>query len=323
MEITQSLVPAAELPTYSIEGLLQRAGIYGQQKVFTKVEGIVRVKGRVTKVSRYSYACYITLKDGEFSLSVKCDSSQEVSENELVLVEGTLLLRSSNFFPGLECCIYGNIVGNWALTNKTISADTSALKKKRFVSFEDGIGENDLSSVLLLGTEIGITDVLSQLNYQASDTLRNVTIRVNRVDSLLNDIKEANPEKFRALILVRGGDDSTMAIWNDPIVVSFLMNLDIPFYTALGHSHSKTLADQLADAAYHTPTAVGAALNSILVRRQKFKEMECENLRLKQDYFLLTNASQTKTSQSKVGFNWMKAIVILSIYTAVIYFFQK
>ncbi len=97
MEVTQSIEISTEPSCYSLEALLLRAGIYSQQKIFTRVEGLVRVKGVVTKVSKYKTATYLTLKDQEFSISVKCDSGQDVYENESILVEGILYLKPSTF----------------------------------------------------------------------------------------------------------------------------------------------------------------------------------------------------------------------------------
>ncbi len=152
--------------------------------------------------------------------------------------------------------------------------------------------------------------MLSQLDNSTAKSIRKAAIRVGRTDALLNDIREAEPYNFEAFAIVRGGDDNTMEIWNDPEVVSFLMHYDVPFYTALGHSHSRTLADQYADASFATPTAFGSSVESILAGKRRFKEMEAEYARLKQEYILLANATQAPPTPAHQGHDWVKVTAI-------------
>ncbi len=295
---------------------------YGQQKISSKIESLVRAKGTVTKINRYSYATYITLKDRDFTLTVKCDSKQQVHEGSQIVVEGALFVKPSTYISGLECYIDGNIVGSWELTNKPVTTDSSLLKKSRFVSLDDLLSEEDLSSVLLLGTVIGMNDVLSQLHSSNTKNINRFIIRVNRSDSLIEDLKEAELTNYRAFAIVRGGDDSTMEIWNDSAIVYFLLTYSIPFYTALGHSHSRTLADQYADGYYSTPTAFGSAVNSILSRKKQLKEIESEYARLKQEYVSLASSSQAEVNK-KPKVDWVKIIALVATYTAAIYFVFK
>ncbi|HSC69038.1 MAG TPA: hypothetical protein VLC79_15200, partial [Cellvibrio sp.] len=204
MDITKPITPAIEPSCYSVEALLLKAGIYSQQKVFSRIDGLVKVKGIVTKINRYKTATYLTLKDQEFSISVKCDSTPDIYENESILVEGMLYLKPSSFFAGLECCIHGNIVGSWEIAERKAPHNYSIPKKKRFISLDNAIDEGNLSSFLLLGTETGINDVLSQLDHSTAKSIRHAIIRVGRTDTLLGDIREAEPYNFQAFIIVRG-----------------------------------------------------------------------------------------------------------------------
>lgn len=322
METTVVPAPAIDASSFSIESLLQKAGVYSQQKISSKIESLVRVKGTVTKINRYSYATYITLKEREFILTVKCDSKQHVHEGSQIVVEGALFVKPSTYISGLECYVDGNIVGSWELTNKPVTTASSLLKKSRFVSLDDLLSEEDLSSVLLLGTEIGVNDVLSQLHASNAKNINRHIIRVNRSDSLIEDIKGAELTNYRAFVIVRGGDDNTMEIWNDPTIASFLLAYSIPFYTALGHSHSRTLADQYADGYYPTPTAFGSAINSILSRKKQLKEIESEYARLKQEYVSLASASHAETNKTP-KMDWVKIIAVVASYTAAMYFVLK
>lgn len=51
----------------------------------------------------------------------------------------------------------------------------------------------------------------------------------------------------------RGGKDSTIELWNDIQFVSDLLALNVPFYTAIGHSDLITLAEKFSDESFTTP----------------------------------------------------------------------
>lgn len=167
-----------------------------------------------------------------------------------------------------------------------------------------------------------INDVLSQLHGGNTKNINRHIIRVNRLDSLIEDIKEAELTNYRAFVIVRGGDDNTMEIWNDPTIVSFLLAYSIPFYTALGHSHLRTLADQYADGYYPTPFALGSTINAILSRKKQLKEIESEYARLKQKYVLLASSTKTETN-NPTRVDWVKVIALVATYTAAMYFVFK
>lgn len=99
MEAIDSKDVAAIEPVYSIEGLLQKAAVVSQQKIFAKLDGLVRVKGVVTNIARKSYACYLTVGDRGFSISVKCDPETVAEEAQPVIVEGVLLLNPALSLP--------------------------------------------------------------------------------------------------------------------------------------------------------------------------------------------------------------------------------
>lgn len=201
MEITSASAPQIVQPmSYSIEALLMKAGVCSQQKMFDRMDGLIRVKGTVTKINRYKSATYLTLKDGEFSISVKCDSALQVYENESILVEGTLYLKPSTFFTGLECCLHGHIVGSWEMTERKAPRHCSPPKKKRFVSLDSAIGDASLASVLLLGTEIGINDVLSQIDSDAVIALaRRLSVLVE-LKAYYGILKKPRPTSFVHLL---------------------------------------------------------------------------------------------------------------------------
>lgn len=306
--------------TYTIEALLTKAGILSQKKILEKIEGLVRVKGVVTKINRYSNIMYLTLEDRNLQISVKCDGQLQVSENDSVVVEGCLFLKPSAFFTGLDCYIDGTIVGSWKLEESGLG-NLPQLKKHRYIPLADLLDEIDVTSFLLLGTQIGITDTLSQLSTSISKEIPTKIIRVYKSDTLLTDIKESFREGTKAIAIVRGGDDKTMSVWDDAQVVAALLELNVPFYTALGHSHSVTLADRFADSSYHTPTALGRALSSVLSHKIAVENAAQECISLKAENKFLKESSVTKTPPPKsISFKWVAFFIV---YTLIIFVIAK
>lgn len=63
------------------------------------------------------------------------------------------------------------------------------------------------------------------------------------------------------MIFARGGsNDASEDVWDDPAFVARLLNLGVPFYTAVGHSDGLHLADLYAEGAFATPTHAGQEL---------------------------------------------------------------
>lgn len=281
--------PEGACPMYSVEALLQLAGIHHQQSLRSKFDGFVRVKGIATKIKPYNKFCYLTLIDRDSSISVKYDSEQIINENQPVVVEGVLLLKPSNFISGLECYIDGSIVGSWQPAQIASSTAPPLPDKKRYLPLEDFISESGVENLLVVGTDTAIGDVLSHIDSETVLKLQKAVVRVWKKEIFLSDLSDVATEQAGALALVRGGDDRTMGVWDDPEVVAELIKLDRPFYTALGHSHSSTVADRYADGAFHTPTALGLAINSITKRGRQIQVLTSQNHRLER-----TNAELTQ-----------------------------
>ncbi len=317
--------PAAAL--YTVEALLHKAGVVGQQKIFSKINEIVRVKGVATKVRPYSKAAYMVLVDRDFQVNVKYDPSQPVTEGQHVVVEGLLLLKPSNFFTGLECLIDGNVVGGWHTVGLRQQAAHPALEKHRFLRLDDFVAEHGISDILVLGTETALSDVLSLVDDSVACNLQTQVIRVGRKDALIGDVQAAISPTVKAMALVRGGDDKTMDVWDDPEVVSFLLECGIPFYTGLGHSHLSTLADRYADSSFHTPGALGMALNAVVERRryvtsliESCKSLKEEKQQLSEKMAVLSH--QVIADESRKGVHTVRigAIVVCVALMAAIFF---
>jgi len=266
-------------PVYSVEALLQVGGIRGQERIRSKIDGVVRVKGIATKIKPYNKFSYLTLSDRDCSISVKYSADQVINENQPIVVEGVLLLKPSNFVTGFECYIDGSVIGSWQPA--PLAASSAPLpKKSRYRSLDDFISESGVDNLLVVGTDTALEDVLSHIDSETCLAIRRRVVKVWKKEIFLKELNEAVTGDVGAVALVRGGDDRTMAVWDDPEVVAELIKLERPFYTALGHSHSSTMADRYADGSFHTPTALGLAVSSIVKRRQQMQALINQNYRL-------------------------------------------
>lgn len=152
---------------------------------------------------------------------------------------------------------------------------------------------NDITSLVLIGSEIGIQDALSQLG-RWSKSVQTHQIRMGSkaavVDSL-NDLS-AGSSRIAGIVLLRGGDDNTLDIWNDVEVLKLVMELDTPFYTAMGHANRITMINKYADQSFHTPSAFGNIL---------FRSLEIDEEQLK----LRKEVAQLRSELSRVNHEWV------------------
>lgn len=286
----QKDIPAVvnALPIYTVEGLLRKAGIFTQTKVFAKIESIIRVKGIATKIKTYSNCTYMVLVDRDFSISVKYGPKKNVQENQPVIVEGVLFIKPTTLFTGLECYIDGDIVGSWQQSEEISQPSRPTLVKNRYYRLDDFFAKQSISELLVAGTDTAIVDVCSQLDSAWSPLIKTRTLRVGKKEALLNDLGSLKLTNIKAIALTRGGDDQTLKIWDDADVVAKLLEFDIPFYVALGHSHALTLTDRYADGTFHTPSSLGTAINACIVQRRNINLLLEEQERIKKDNLQLT-----------------------------------
>jgi exodeoxyribonuclease VII large subunit len=103
----------------------------------------------------------------------------------------------------------------------------------------------------------GSRDFLTRLASQA------VSATVFEVDLLSREavaraIRQAatKPEAFDLVAIVRGGglQGPDLAVWSSSEVASAIVDRTVPVITGIGHSADQTLADELADRSFITPT---------------------------------------------------------------------
>ena len=151
------------------------------------------------------------------------------------------------------------------------------LDKTSYFRFDELLHEYPAESLMMLCTTTAVADVLSHLDSELAGSVLNKTIRVGRAESLLEDFSVNLPDNIKGIAIVHSGNDKIMQVWDDHEVIRILLSLELPSYAALGQGHAMTLAERYADGSFHTPSALGAAVNANVVRTRNVRKVaeEC------------------------------------------------
>ncbi len=127
---------------------------------------------------------------------------------------------------------------------------------------------------------------MSALNSDSFVNVEHIVVTVSskrKVMDLLKEIKEETKQYgglLPAFAVVRGGDDDSMDVWDDPDVIRALLDVGIPYFTALGHSHRVTLADKYAAQSFPTPGNFGSSINHEVDHYQYSQSTQHDNKNL-------------------------------------------
>lgn len=247
----------------------------------TKSLEVFNVWGIVTSIRPYprkgeTLAIYGTLKGKNASIEFKCPpDAAPTSFNTIVAISGTLKTEANRFETGLKVTICGDVVDSWAPAD--IPGYTHVqLEKDSRTYLHDLLAQHPLTSIKIISTKTAHADIKKQLSKYASELDPVFEIcNFSSINALLSSAKNAiNDENVKAVFFSRGGKDSTIELWNDIQFVSDLLALNIPFYTAIGHSDLITLAEKFSDESFTTPTDLGCSIDKILSELEKERKLK-------------------------------------------------
>lgn len=248
---------------YTVDSLLERLALKGQQKVWLSFPENVEVKGTVEKVNNWqSKYSYISLEGSGLHLSLRCPYELRPTEGENIVFSGQVVLRPHKLnMSGLDVQIIGEPVGTWK--EKHQAQNAPEINKGARILLSQYLSQSPVNELLITGSKTGLRDTQACFSkFRNSFPIKTEQIRVHDSLALLEDLDAAlNKHEPFAFAVVRGGDDASLNIWDDPKLVAELVKFDTPFYLALGHSHRVTLADKYADETFHTPSNFGATLS--------------------------------------------------------------
>lgn len=226
----------------------------------------ISVQGRVSKIWENDYNAYVDLKGCNFTLKLKCPLQHNLNVGDRITATGVQYLKPSYQKNGMEVIIDVHHIEcsqhEVALPNASYS-----LQKKRYLKLAVFLENCALNEILLIGSETGIRDVFSEIDPHCSAQIHDKRIAVSNKKIVLETIQQIGDENthvYKGLLIVRGGDDDSLFVWDDPEVVNALLTLEIPFYVALGHSHFSSLTCMYADESFNTPNNLGAAISSAI-----------------------------------------------------------
>lgn len=250
----------------AINALVQRVSEIANIKLFGENISPIRVRGVTSNVRVFQDFQYFNLSDGVHAVEIKCPLDFCANEGERVIVEGLPSLFPKKGDNGLRFRIDGKITGNWKpRLNENARITLQERPRNKLANY---LKRNSINGLLLLGTQVAINDVLTYAGEFAKHLSYQV-IRVTNKKDVIRDIEQAKELEASAYAFVRGGDGPGLLLWDDAEFVNYLMQLNTPFYTALGHSHRITVSDQYADESFHAPSGLGEAIAAALDLKQE------------------------------------------------------
>ena len=274
------------LASYTVDALLEKLGVTANIQVWKSIDTIVYVQGVVGKVKPYNRVVYFDLRGGSTTVTVKCPLDLRPQEGDNIIVEGLPMLRPSRFTTGLDVIIEGKPVANIEPPKPDTNKPIVPLEKNSFIRLQDYLGQHGFHNICIAGTETAMRDVLSQIHHEIRESIQTEIIRVSEKETMLSDLHKAI-SGCDAFAIVRGGDDASLELWNDPEVIRTLLALERPFYVALGHTHFVALTTQYADESFHTPSDFGAVINEVIQRMVYDNRVSKEVEALKKNQIIL------------------------------------
>lgn len=196
------------------------------------------------------------------------------------------------------------------------------------------VTERSHMNLILVGTDVAIEDAFKGLRQAGIPTetvakFPTVTATVSYEDGVRRGLSEAIKRNPEAIVLLRGGNDSTLGIWNQPTVLNELLKLKCPCYLALGHERFISAADQIVDQSFSNPFDFGSSLGKAMLDRaaELKKNKLIEQLKIEIDEVQTTlqsvetkgrelekdkEAAVKKISELTASFQFWRAIAIFS-----------
>ncbi|MBW4561933.1 MAG: exodeoxyribonuclease VII large subunit [Mojavia pulchra JT2-VF2] len=230
----------------------------------------VWVTGEVSSANHHRSGLFFTLQDPDGTAGIKCVAwnSQLTKLAQLPIPgEQLIILGSMRVYPqrgeyqlsvwqalpagvGLQALRYQQ------LRNRLLSEGLFDLERKRSLPFHP-----QTIAVVTSPTAAAWGDIQKTLKqrYPGLHVLFSpATVQGEQApESIVKAIERVERDgRAEVLILTRGGGAvEELACFNDERVVRSLANCSIPVITGIGHQRDESLADLVADACVHTPTA--------------------------------------------------------------------
>ena len=137
----------------------------------------------------------------------------------------------------------------------------------------DALYEDKKPSILILtGNNAKIIgDFEKMLKHPERYTIQVDTTNFSNRNAFKDTLKNLK-SSFDYIAFVRGGGQG-LEFFDKEEVCRAVLNCNLPFITAIGHESDVTILEQIADKSYHTPTAFGAALEALVQKDIRSKQI--------------------------------------------------
>lgn len=306
------------------------------ENINTRFDGrIINLKGFYRRKSSRNYGEYyydeFFCKESGYNLTLKLTEAlrDQISEGKNYSIRG-FINRSVKPEKDSRISLHFNLVEikHENKEVKLVKEEEYDLIKSRFErgfidieelilnKFESG---NKVSLLIITGVEAIVDqDFYSEFDQDDSRMFDVEILRTNLSNPLniIEFINEIEVEEYDIVAFMRGGG-SGIDVFDDQNLCQHILDLEIPFITALGHKSDNVMLNKLSDKSVATPTALGIYLHKMLVSYENryllIKSLEGE-LQQKEIEVSVLLEKNRKSRKLKVWIVILIFIVLILVY---------
>jgi|GEM_PF-5066945 len=290
----ENSLPACD-DVQTVDNFLKQVAQIHQSELWKTVQPVIKVEGTVTSVKQYPKVSYFTLAGPESSVSVKCPTTICPVKNQEIIVMGHPYFKPNKFSYGITVEIDGKPIGEVEPSNFKAPLE---IDKNRYLKLNQLVSSTEFQKLMVLGSEIAIRDVLSQLDGQFMKFIDCEVVTISDKQNVVESIRGLDAS-ISSFVLVRGGDVESLQIWNDLELIKEVVDIGKPFYVALGHTHRILGISHYADESFGTPSVFGNYLNQTFKTESHINDLESEVIDLSEKLTYTKQNLETKEGEVK------------------------
>jgi len=248
--------------------------------------GEITVEGVVSKENGYYKLFDTDNKEKSITIYYNKPLKENISIKARGNVEVSLHKKTNGFYPKLMVTSIEALTEEPAIDQTYL--DELNEKLRNFVPrLLSTVIKDKIKCLLIHGKNaqthqdflINLKTEFSEYNKYADIT----TIETSLADNSLEQVIRENANGYDVIFLVRGGGDSQELERIGGVRSAIaILDANVPFYMALGHSQDRNLSvlEKVADGIYHTPTALGIHFGKVLKDYHEKKILEQINKEL-------------------------------------------
>jgi len=138
-----------------------------------------------------------------------------------------------------------------------------------------------IKSIGFLISKKGWGDLCSAANLPHLEACHHESAHFGDEEQFIQALSRLLEKGVAAIVVARGGGEKLMTIGNSSKVTKALVEMGLPYYTALGHFDNLHLLDRHADESFIAPSDIAHRIRTIEEDLGKRKAAQAENVRLR------------------------------------------